>query len=200
MCNDVLSAGVDYVFISKSYGSQENISQFLESSIPRSLLTDGYCRDQVYKIVCNYYLSPCGSDGSELSPSSICPEECSVVENACPLEWDALNLHLRDYGFIDCNDTSAILFPLPNCCTGVGIQGPEHGQIYGILCIPKHVTILFILAESKTSFKAYIFSVFGAVAGLLLVLVIVAIVVARLRKQRRRKKKLANWQLDIMAM
>ena len=32
MCNDVLSAGVDYVFISKSYGSQENISQFLNST------------------------------------------------------------------------------------------------------------------------------------------------------------------------
>ena len=130
MCNDVLSAGVDYVFISKSYGSQENISQFLEFNTPYSLLTDDYCRKQVYQIICNYYLSPCGSNGSELPPSSICPEECSVVENACPLEWDAMKVGLRDYGFIDCNDTSALLFPLPNCCTGVGVQEPvtEHGQ------------------------------------------------------------------------
>ena len=123
ICNGVLSSGVDYVFISKSHGSQENISQFL-ATIPHSLLIDDYCREQVYKIVCNYYFIPCGSDGSELPPSSICPEECSMIESTCPVEWDALKLSLRDHAFIDCNDTSALLFPLPNCCTGVGIQAP----------------------------------------------------------------------------
>ena len=68
-----------------------------------------------------------------------------MVENACPLEWDALRLHLRDYRFIDCNDTSALLFPVPNCCTGVGVQTPvtEHGQSLWY-SIPNHVTTLFI--------------------------------------------------------
>ena len=151
MCNDVLSAGVDYVFISKSYGSQENISQFLEFNTPHSLLTDGYCRKQVYQIICNYYLSPCGSEGSELSPSSICPEECAVVENACPLEWDAMKVCFKDYGFIDCNDTSAVLFPLPNCCTGVGVQEPvtEHGQTLLYTSFMKCVTLYWLLQSLR---------------------------------------------------
>jgi len=54
VCNDVLS-DVDYVFITESHGSQENISHFLETNIPHSLLTD-------------VYLIPCGSEGSELLP------------------------------------------------------------------------------------------------------------------------------------
>ena len=121
VCNDVLS-DVDYVFITKSHGSQENISHFLETNIPHSLLTDDNCREMMFQLICHYYLIPCGSEGSELPPSSICREECSMVESTCPSAWQALRLGLEDYKFISCDDTSALLFPLPNCCTGVGIQ------------------------------------------------------------------------------
>ena len=121
VCNDVLS-DEDYVFITKSHGSQENISHFLETNIPRSLLPDDKCRDLVFHLICHYYLIPCESEGSELPPSSICPEECSMVESTCTTAWEALRLRLEEYKFISCEDTSALLFPLPNCCTGVGIQ------------------------------------------------------------------------------
>ena len=84
---------------------------------------NGYCQEQVYKIICNFYLIPCNND-TEVFPTSICSEECSIVEQACPSVWEALTLGLRDYKFINCNDTSSNLFPLPNCCTGVGIQEP----------------------------------------------------------------------------
>ena len=121
ICNDVLS-DMDYVFITKSHGSQENISHFLETNIPHFLLTDDNCRELVFQLICHYYLIPCGSEGSELPPSSICREECSMVESTCPSAWEALRLGLEDYKFINCDDTSALLYPLPNCCTGVGIQ------------------------------------------------------------------------------
>ena len=51
-----------------------------------------------------------------------------MVETTCSTAWMALQLGLVDYEFISCNDTSAFLFPLPNCCTGVGIQ---EGNICG---------------------------------------------------------------------
>ena len=107
ICNDIFSAGVDYVFITKGLESQRRISEFLNASIPRSLsIKSDYCRTEIKKIICNYYFVPCGSENSELPPTSICPEECSLVEEACPSAWESLTLGLRDYGFIDCNDTS----------------------------------------------------------------------------------------------
>ena len=139
VCNDVLS-DVDYVFITKSHGSQENISHFLETNIPHSLLTDDNCRELVFQLICNYYLIPCGSEGSELPPSSICREECSMVESTCPSAWDTLKLGLKDYKFISCEDTSALLFPLPHCCTGVGIEQPaaEQGILHCTFIIHSH--------------------------------------------------------------
>ena len=130
ICNEVMTPTLNYVFISKAHGSQENISQFLESSLPHTVISEAgdYCHLQIYRIVCNHYFTPCGSEGRELPPSSICPEECSLVENACPSVWEAVRLGLKDYRFVDCNDTSASLIPLPNCCTGVGVHDvPEQG-------------------------------------------------------------------------
>ena len=129
MCDGVFTEEEDYVFIAAIHGSQNNISAFLEDNIVTALIVvnDGnICRDNIYRIICNYYLSPCGT---EIPPSSICPEECSAVQTGCPLAWGAAQLGLKEYNFIDCNDTSSFLFPLPNCCTGVGIEitKPEEG-------------------------------------------------------------------------
>ena len=126
ICNDYLS-DEDYVFITKSHGSQDNISHFIKNNIPHFFLT-GDCRELMLQLICHYYLIPCGSEGSKLPPSSICHEECSMVESTCPTAWEALRQGLRDYKFISCGDTSALLYPLPNCCTGVGLQEPAAGK------------------------------------------------------------------------
>ena len=130
ICNEVFTAGVDYVFITKAHESQMMIAEFLESSIPRSILLskDDNCRKQVYAIVCNYFLIPCGNENVQHPPTSICSEECSIVEQACPSSWEVLTLGFREYRFINCSDTSSNLFPLPSCCTGVGIQDTLEGR------------------------------------------------------------------------
>ena len=74
------------------------------------------CRVLNFRIICNYYLSSCGT---EIPPFSLCPEDCSAVKMKCPVAWETAKL---GYNFISCDDTSALLFPLPNCCTGLGIQ------------------------------------------------------------------------------
>ena len=122
MCEGVFTEDVDYVFIAVTHGSQNNISNFLEQNIlPALILENGgiFCRDQLYRIICNYYLSPCGT---EIPPYSICPEDCSAVKLECPAAWEATQLGLKEYNFINCDDTSAFLFPLPSCCTGVGLR------------------------------------------------------------------------------
>ena len=73
VCNNVLRVDNDLVFYMKSFGSQKNISNFLQASIPDSLsaVSDDYCHEQINRIICNYYLMPCGSEVNELPPSSI---------------------------------------------------------------------------------------------------------------------------------
>ena len=121
MCDDVLREKMDNVFISAIHGTQQNISAFLEENVFTILLSrsDGaLCHAQINQIICKYYLSPCGNASF---PSSICPEDCSAVQMKCPVAWKAAQLGLKQYHFINCNDTSAFLFPLPSCCTGVDI-------------------------------------------------------------------------------
>ena len=129
VCDSVFTKDVDYVFIASTHGSQKNISTFLEQNVPSALILKNggnFCLDHLHRIICNYYLSPCGA---EIPPYSICPQECSAVQMECPVSWESAKLGLKDYYFISCDETSAFLFPLPNCCTGVGINviKPEEG-------------------------------------------------------------------------
>ena len=133
VCNNILRVNEDHVFITKSFGSQKNISEFLQILNSLTVKFDDYCHEKINRIICNYYLMPCGDAVSKLPPSSICPEECSLVQTSCLVPWNDVRAELKDYHFIDCNDTSTLLFPLPNCCTGVGISklqdtGPQKGD------------------------------------------------------------------------
>ena len=122
VCDGVFTEDVDNVFIAATHGSQENISMFLEKNVETTLISqfdDVTCHDLIYRIICKYYLSPCGTVSSQLPPSSVCPEDCSVVEAECPVAWAAAKSGLKEYNFISCDDTSAFLFPLPSCCTGI---------------------------------------------------------------------------------
>ena len=136
MCDGVFTEEKDYVFIATTHDSQKYISTFLEESVLIThdiILENGgiSCRDLIYRIICNYYLSPCGT---EIPPSSICPEDCSAVQMECPVAWKIAKLGFKE--FINCDDTSALLFPLPNCCKGLGIQDEiqiEEGA-FCVLC------------------------------------------------------------------
>ena len=91
MCDGVFTEE-DYVFIATTHGSQKNISTFLDKNVLTTLITrnDGIsCRDQIYQIICKYYLSPCGTVSSQILPSSICPEDCYAVKMKCPAAWEA---------------------------------------------------------------------------------------------------------------
>ena len=136
VCDGVFTEEEDYVFITTTHGSQNNISTFLEENILTAHILDNggiICRDLIYRIICNYYLSPCGT---KIPPYSICPEYCSAVQMKCPVAWEAAKLGLKGYNFISCDDPSAFLFPLPNCCTGLEIQGkiPVEECAFCMLC------------------------------------------------------------------
>ena len=111
---------MDYVFVPAIYSTQESISVLLSKVLRRS----SNCRDRIEQIICNYYLSPCGNKSSQVSPYSICPEDCNAVQMNCDEEWKDVQerVEFKNYQFISCNDTAALLFPLKSCCKRVGLQ------------------------------------------------------------------------------
>ena len=105
----------------------KNVFDFLEKrDIKTALeLASSNCRDKLYRVICNYYLSPCGTESSQVPPYSICPKDCFLVQNECPVAWDDVQQRLKDNQFISCHDTAAFLFPLSSCCTAAGLRDPK---------------------------------------------------------------------------
>ena len=54
-------------------------------------------------------------------PWVICQEECAHVQSKCQETWQTAEAALFPFLFINCDNTSQLLFPLPHCCTGAGI-------------------------------------------------------------------------------
>jgi hypothetical protein len=176
MCDSIFRVDLDYVFVLKHHGSQKHVSEILSSAIQMSLKPHSrYCLDGVYRIICNYYLSPCGSALSPSAPRSICPDECSFVQNECFQDWITLEVMLRDHDFVHCEDTKALLFPLPSCCEEVGLVNISSKNEYGA-------------------------AVGGSVAGtLLLVSALTTVIIFVYVTLKRRRKKLLKLQMDIFA-
>ena len=94
------------------------------------------CLELVSRLICSYYLPLCGNATHLQSPSSICKEEFSHVQETCSATWQAVILAFDDLDpFLDCEDTSRIIFPLPSCCNGAGIvlQQSPTGEHYVML-------------------------------------------------------------------
>ena len=122
VCDDIFTVGIDYVFVPRIHGthsSQEAISKILSVAVLE--LQNSNCRDHMLKIICNYYLSPCGTKSFQVTPYSICPEDCNAVQKKCSVEWKAVQQGLKEYQFIDCTYTSTLLFPLKSCCKRVDL-------------------------------------------------------------------------------
>ena len=154
---------LDHVYITKSHGTQSNISTILNSKIQRSheafATHDKDCVDQVFRVMCRYYLSPCGNFTHPLPPSSICQEECSQVQSQCQETWQTAKTLLSPYPFINCDDTSELLFPLPNCCTGAGIM-TTIGEQTSRSVVPTSTLILDPPTPTKGNFSTSIYLMF----------------------------------------
>ena len=208
MCNDPLRLGVDYVYVSnKLGGSQNSISTLLNDKIQsvKDIIAthDMDCVDQVFKLMCHYYLPPCGNSTHFMLPPSLCEEECIYVKNGCRATWQAAAIVFTDPSFIDCDDTSHLLCPLPNCCTDAGIIRPESTSTF----IPSSMSRIISISNSPDMVTGGdgigSGEVAGIVIGILLILLALAVgfIVVFLTIKNTKKKKARQMemiQFDIM--
>ena len=129
MCNDVMRLGIDHVYVSLKLGNQSIIANKLNREYKDvvSLIADHEerCVKQVFRVLCHFYLPTCGNITHLAPPSSICQEECQMVQQECQPTWDTVLVALKTIPqIIYCTDTSKLLFPVPHCCTGAELSKP----------------------------------------------------------------------------
>ena len=205
VCADVVRLGVDFVYISNSRGSQSDITTLLNDKIKNVenlfAIHDDECVKMVFTVLCKYYLPPCGNITLSLPPFSLCQEECAYVQSKCEATWTTASLAFSDDTdqFIDCADTSKLLFPLPNCCTGAGIELPT-GVTTGSGKTPEPTVVQEQRSTGSGGAAAGIAG--GVVVAILLgvIAVVAAVLLVIVYKNRRRKKQMQRMQMDILAM
>ena len=99
ICEGLVRPGIDYVYSNSKLGDQRTIAQMLNENIQdtMSLLTDHdqNCVKQVFRVHCHYYLPSCGSSTHTILPSSICQEECLMVQETCQRTWNTVFLAFK---------------------------------------------------------------------------------------------------------
>jgi len=130
LCDGELAESVDVYFTNaRSVNTQAQLTSQL-NAIFSSVFTivSTRCWELIQSVLCLYYYTPCGFNGTLTSPVSICPEECFYVQNECTNAWNLLESLLGSsaagLGFINCSNPGDILEPLPHCCVDAGITIP----------------------------------------------------------------------------
>jgi len=134
LCDGELAESVDIYFIyaRRVYAQARLTSQLNAIISPVFTIASTQCQELIKKILCLYYYTPCGVNGTLTSPVSICPEECFYVQNECTNAWNLfeslLSTSTTGLGFINCSNPGQILEPLPHCCVDAGITIPGANE------------------------------------------------------------------------
>ena len=216
VCDGIVRPDVDYVYASFRLGDQSTIAQLLNENVTNitTLTHTEYCMKEVFRVLCYFYLPPCGNSTHLAPPPSICQEECYMVQKECNTTWNTVFKNLDP--IIDCSDTSMLLFPVPHCCTGAGLGLPLDLPSSTVASSPEITSLprendgaSTVASPPDTSSLprenegAVLEAVVSVVVSILLAAVAMMIIVPLLVvvfSKRQRKKKLENMQLDIMAM
>ena len=141
-CDAIYTPGVDHIYVSYQR-TGGNLSVYRDIIEPYAALVldvfRGECHDLAIRVLCHYYLPPCGNSTTFEPPNSVCMESCNYLQETCLSQWNQVaaffeeNSSLaRRYGvtFINCSNTGEYLNPLPHCCSDLGIDI----RTYVLLC------------------------------------------------------------------
>ncbi|CAI8033836.1 Hepatocyte growth factor receptor, partial [Geodia barretti] len=201
VCDDVVRPDIDKVYASYRLGDQSTIAQLLHNNIKDNGTDQNeYCMKQVLRALCHFYLPPCGNSTHLAPPSSICQEQCQMVQETCHTTWSTLLSAFDSVDLvIECNDTSALLFPVPHCCTDAGLgRSAVHLLPSSTVGITPEISSL--PHESKGAVVEIVITVVGLFLLAAVAMIIVVSLLVVLSSKRRRRKRLENMQLDILAI
>ena len=187
MCETISHPYANYVYISHSIRHQRIIT-LLNDNAPEIYSNDDECVNLMFRVLCHYYLPPCDiSHNNTIRLTSLCQEECAFVQSRCESTWKAAESALGRDLFIDCNDTSRLLYPQPHCCSEAGIE---------ITHATSDPTVAMKSDTSKTTLSMWI----GISASILVAIVILVVVILLLSVYRKihKRKQMEKMQIDIL--
>ena len=133
-CDTLYTPGVDHIYVSYQR-TGGNLNRYIDIIEDAADLLIGVfpekCRDSAIRVLCHYYLPPCGNSTMFEPPTSVCMEACNYLQEMCPNEWEYVVSYFEQsdtrhgaYGanFINCRNTGVYLDPLPHCCSYVGLD------------------------------------------------------------------------------
>ena len=132
-CDPLYTPGVDYIYVSnrRTNGDYDRYIEIVDDSRLILNIIPEECVDVAFKVLCHFFLPPCGNSTHFEPPTSVCSESCNYLRSVCPDAWDRIVAHFRDNDFwlrplgltyINCSHSGEFIYPLPHCCSDVGVE------------------------------------------------------------------------------
>ena len=117
LCEGVYQKGKDYVYISKQktveyYTNILNAIGEMENFLKENFVEDE-CTNTTLRMICHYYLPPCGNSTYFEHPTSVCEAACEQQSEKCQSLLD----YFKQRAKFNCS--TSILDPLPHSCSNL---------------------------------------------------------------------------------
>ena len=138
-CDKVYEEGIDYVFIqsNKTFNYYELWSSISKAEDIIEEDSNKQCNKKINRMICHYYIPPCGNSTLFVPPTSVCSDACEQLKQTCSYQWRVFQNTVNKQWFdpLTCNDTGKILDPLPYSCSNIGVYN---------LCKLIAITVLYV--------------------------------------------------------
>ena len=134
-CDKLFMRGVDHVYIprKRNSGRFSALIAFISGITPliHNPATNAKCLDMIDRLLCHYYVPPCGNSTVFEPPTPVCPHVCNYITEICEDAWEEIfkmaqnvDEYLAPKGLtlINCSNPSEYLPPVPHCCSNLGID------------------------------------------------------------------------------
>ena len=121
--------GKDYVYISEEkmpvdYTNILNVIGKTEHFLKENFIDDE-CTVTLLKMLCHYYLPPCGNSTHFEPPTSVCEAACELQSDECKSLLDYFQQELMRATGDQLKCSTSILDPLPHSCSNLGFDVPS---------------------------------------------------------------------------
>ena len=139
LCEGVYQKGRDYVYISKQktavdYSNILNVIGYTENLFKEEFSTDE-CTNPLLRMICHYYLPPCGNSTHFEPPTSVCEAACKLQTQSekCQSLLGNFQDRLKSATGDQLECSTSILDPLPHSCSNLGFNVSSKSWVFGVM-------------------------------------------------------------------
>ena len=137
LCDGVYQKGRDYVYISKQktavdYSNILKVIGDVDFFFEEEFSTDE-CTNPLLRMICHYYLPPCGNSTHFEPPTSVCEDACELQSEKCQYLLAIFQDRLMRATGDQLNCSTSILDQLPHSCCNLGFHVPSKSWLFSVM-------------------------------------------------------------------